>query len=290
MSEELNETKKEKITIRISPSTLDSAQKCWRYFYFTKVLNLEPIERNYRLDKGSFIHLLLECYYTSIKNGNSKSIAYNETILKARDQGLKLNLENSDTEEVIKAFTSYHNAYIHDNWKPLFVEQPFSYVLYEDDKYIILLEGKIDLVAIIPPHEENVIIIDHKSGEQNRDTGPLSNQFEGYCIAFDRQEVVRNFIGFQKDENRRFARSIKSYNEEMLAESKEQMILWAFEIYNKLSQPMNKYTYPVNRKSCPFCEFQNVCTKGPSDREFVLTNNYQVRKPHDLFGRERGEK
>lgn len=268
----------EKTIIRISPSSMDNYQKCARYFHYTNIQNLEPISKSSPMEKGSFIHKILEDYYKLIIAGVAKDEAHQVAFQNGRDAAVNLELPLPETEHVLNTFTEYHKRYYVDNWQPIFAEQAFSVVLYEDDTTIVLLEGKIDLCVKIPP-DDTIIIVDHKSGDRNYNINSMSTQFMLYCIALDTTQMIRNFVGFQKDPTLRFNRKLIAYNRSVLEEWKQYYIYYAMRIKDSLTTNF----YPPNSKNCYFCPYADVCSSPEDSREWKLSVNFKKRDKHDLF-------
>lgn len=284
-------TENKKTIIRISPSKIDDYQRCARLFDFRNNQNLEPMVRPAALDKGSLIHHMLETYYRTIlefqkdsklNDALLRSEAAKKAIERGKDEANKTDLDIKTSEEVISTFQTYHQRYVNDNWSPIFVEQPFSFIIYEDNEFIVLLEGKIDLVVREGDrHDEKLplILVDHKSGDKNYAPNILSLQFESYCLAFNTTTMIRNFIGFQKDPTLRFSRRPISYAPAFLEESRKWLVFWAFEMYRSMTEGI----YPPRRAACFGCSFADVCSAPEDVRPFKLKMNYKTRAAHELF-------
>jgi hypothetical protein len=272
-----------KTIIEFSASTLDQFQKCEQNYKYSVVDRLEPHLKATPLDKGSLAHVILEQYYKEIITGKDKNSAHLEAIERGRDEAPKTQLIQSDIDQVISTFRRYHVKYQNDSWIPLGVEEPFYKPIYEDDNFIIVIRGKIDLRVEVLPHSK-VSIVDHKTGDQNKKISPLSNQFEMYCIATGANEVVRNFIGWQKDPDLNFSRKPIPYSKEYLDEARKQLVYWGIRMYSAEIALGNKTYEPAMTKSnCIYCNFSDVCSSPPSGREFKLKDNYKVREKYELF-------
>lgn len=270
--------RKGKTVIRITPSSVDEFQKCPRSYYYSYVKGIEPIARREKLDKGSFVHMVLEAYYKEIRAGAARQKAYNEARGFALDIGPKSYLEQEDQDIVLSRFEQYHITYLNDGWIPLYIEEPFSKVIYEDETLVVLLEGKIDLV-IKEERTGEIYVIDHKSGDKSFTPTPLSNQFEAYCIGLGVQSVMKNFFGFQKDPALAFKRSLLSYAKETLEESKTWFIYEAIQQRSAVEGNI----FPPRKKSCFFCDFSTVCARPRSDRDFHLDLHFKKKEKHSLY-------
>lgn len=267
-----------KTIIEFSASTLNNFQKCERYYKYSVVDKLEPHLKNEKLDKGSLMHIILEQYYREILAGKARQPAHLEAIEKGRDEAPKTDLELPVIEEVISTFRRYHVKYQNDNWQPLGIEEPFAKVIHEDENLIIIIRGKIDLRLEIPPHP-GVKIVDHKTGDSNYAPISLSNQFEMYCLATGGREVIKNFLGFQKDPDLNFSRKPFAYSSEYLEEQRQMLIYWGIQMY----QTEVANFFPLRKNNCFKCEFADVCATPPSGRDFKLKVNYKTREKYDLF-------
>jgi CRISPR/Cas system-associated exonuclease Cas4 (RecB family) len=268
--------------IKISPSGLNSIQSCFRYSYFNRVLGYQnPNDnQNEALVKGLLIHEVLEVYYNNIIAGKQPLDNIRECIILAKEKLSGLNWDEEVKNHVITILVEYFGFYQNDAYRPVAVESPFSYELYEDENVRILLEGKIDLIAERDQDGEKVqYVFDHKS--RGRTTTPvlLQNQYAAYALATGIPNVVDNEIGTQKSIKPadKFKRRVLSYSPEQLEEFAEWSVFWVLQFDAAVQQNH----FPPRFTSCSSCDFLQVCT---SDKDFRMEKleRFFVKRDHDF--------
>lgn len=285
------ELKKEaKKTVIITSSSANSVQNCPQRYDYEINQQLCLPNKGVALEKGDLFHLFLESYYKGLylnasPDMNGKKIPLNEivnnAILKVREKTVEMHLESEDTEEVIKTAKDYVLFYQNDGWTPIAVEQKFSVVIYEDETFRIIFEGKVDLVANTAQQNIN-LIVDHKTGKRNIQPSKLSTQFQGYALALEYSNVMVNKINWVKYPNNRFHRYLLSYDKSLLEEFRNDLIYWSFEIIKHSS---NNY-FPRNRTSCDKysgCPFKLLCESIPDVRQLKIDQFYVKNENYHLF-------
>lgn len=102
------------------------------------------------------------------------------------------------------------------------VEVGFSEVIYEDDDYLFILEGKIDVVGTI---QRQKVILDHKWQDRARRLYKQSIQFKNYCLVTDVDTMVINYIRMaEKVDQDTFVRDISSFSRLDLRSWKTELI------------------------------------------------------------------
>jgi len=239
------------------------------------------------LSKGVLVHDGLKIYYRAIMDGSNRRTALDAMIEGLRMKALKSDLEIPDSEEVVKTLTQYALYRMEDSLMPIAVEQPFSYILYEDDEIVILHEGIVDLVAA--DKMIKMAVVDHKSSSRNAYISSMSNQFKGYALAFQTPNIIVNKIGFQKTlpPDQKFVRSLLSYSDSVIEEWKQKAIRKMKRYASIIHDPM--LMDEANETSCDKysgCIYRSVCEQPPSIREHLLLTNFRVRGPWDPFKRD----
>lgn len=266
----------EKKTITISPTGLTILQACTYQHYLTYVERYAPLgDKSSRLEKGSFIHYLLELYYKGIREApDVNRQALGEAIIEvSNEEALKYDFPGEVLNYLQDTFRLYIVKYLGENLIPIFVEEPFSYPLYETEEVRILLEGKVDLIG-----DEGVrFIYDHKTSSSKKDILRLNNQFMAYCASLGLNTVVVNRIVLTKAPQ--FDRTAISYTTKRLEEWKENAVL---AILQWLEYDREKM-YPQNLSSCYLCHFKDVCMTEVENHKGMLETLYTRREPHDLF-------
>lgn len=150
---------------------------------------------------------------------------------------------------------------------PEHVEVGFSYNLYEDDKRLYILEGRIDLLGQIANNCPEGWA-DHKFQSRERDLYLKSIQFRNYAMVTELAIGVVNYIRFAKkvEKDKTFKRSIISFSRLEMSSWKDNLI----RKYNQIEQALlcdDWYDPNDNwreRSSCAGkfgypCEFTKLC-------------------------------
>jgi hypothetical protein len=274
----------EQIELIISASSLSVLEACGRKFEYYKIRHLGmPGPKDEKLERGDLIHRVCDFYYKGIIAGQVHEEAKNLAIDHGRYEAISMDLEIEAVEyflNITRDYLDYANEHYH--WKPLYSEEPFSLVLFEDDGLKILLEGKIDLV--IEMLEGQQPWVDHKSSEKSWEPTPLDNQFLSYGYAF--RETCNfglvNQIGLQKTlpSEKKFKLKPVYFNDSILDEWRDNTIF-----HCKMAEKFIRSNFfPMNHSSCRFCQFKEICKEPTNLREHAIELKYEQRAPHDLFG------
>ena len=278
---ELNTTEQKKQIIVIDASQLNTLQSCDMMMRYQYLLNLRPAQKAEALEKGSLGHVILEAYYRAkrLKSLGKMSLSLAEIVDKSCQVGAivapTLQMDMAVSMNIISNCRDYMLYYNSDGWEPLFIEMGFSKVIYEDEDFVFVYEGKVDLVTEVAGSNMPDAIVDHKFTSRSKNPHPLNNQFIGYCWALDKRTVVKNEIGFQtsygpKD---RFKRFVISYNLANIEEWQQNTIGWIKRFI--LSYHMNQYL--MNFTSCDKwsgCQFTELCYCTPDAREWKMETKY----------------
>lgn len=278
-----------KTTIIISGSSLNSVQACPTKDDYENVKLLRPLSTALVIDKGILMHKVLEVYYKFIRSSLPDPV--NAAIIAGRKLAIELDLDIPESENVISHFIKYVEFYQGDGWTPVFVEESFSVVLYEDETLRILYEGTIDLVV------DNVqsirIVVDHKTGSRNKPPLGLSNQFRGYSLSLEADTIIINKVLFYKEGTEhkasdRFRRYSISYTSLQLEEWRQNTIGWAIYRYELMKKKRENpdFILPMNHTSCDKygkCTFVPICDAVPGEpREYVINRMFKVvSESHD---------
>lgn len=214
--------------------TLDSSQiacflACPRQWHYSYRMRLSSISGppSTAMIMGTYLHHLLDNYY--------KAIAKGETISQAREAGMAFEPEQhvlcricgqpcnnhnpliteddihdlpdpvpfplspEDRKMVKMRFMDYTMTYAANDFiphSPESVEVGFSEAIYEDDDYLFVLEGKIDLLASFKPYDR--VVVDHKSQMRKHDLYTRRIQFKNYAMIDKANVFIINYIRFNK--------------------------------------------------------------------------------------------
>src|SRR5579859_1091334 len=189
--------------ISIDATTLNSFQMCEGHFYYRHILDrAESVKRDF-FEKGDLIHQMLKSYYRIYRARDKwkKEYTHDDVVKMVGKYGMfysqALSIDTDTCARIIHTFTEYANFW-KGSWVPLFVEEVASKVIYEDENYIFIMVGKIDLIVEERQLPQGKLIVDHKSSERNTKLSELSNQFMCYSWMLGIMHVTINRIGLQK--------------------------------------------------------------------------------------------
>lgn len=286
--------------IALDSSQLNQYMKCplsWAYAYRENLM-LTGAARD-ALDRGSIMHLYLDAFY-KIKDYhqsdmNNRLSAANSICFKVRETALR---EFPDMAEglpfIEKRFIEYVTYYTNRDLTPLVnagvtaCELGFSKPLYEDDEYLFLVEGKIDLLHI-DQNSKEMIVVDHKTQSRVNNLYDYRPQVLTYCWAAKCNYFMYNYVGLQEDKNgallkndNLFRRSVISVPDWMLTRWENHMLEIFWEITSV--ETMKDTNIHKNLGSCAGafdsspCQFHYLCeTKDDNMRQHLKAFKYEVR-------------
>ena len=216
--------------------------------------------------KGTYIHKMLELYYKGMANGGQSgamldyALAYNiddqECECGHSKEEHSENLDNcihcdcnqwkpiefplpkEFRELVKKRFTEYVWTYQNNDFlvvNPDFVEVGFSEKVYEDDSYLFILEGRIDLIGRL---RNCSVFVDHKSQERKRNLYEQRIQFRNYAWATKQLFGVINYIRLTKTvDASTYQRVITTFNTYDI----EWWHIELINIFKKVANALDKY-------------------------------------------------
>jgi hypothetical protein len=246
-------------------------------------------EKQNTRDMGTVMHKMLELRY-------KRNLTFNQTINEALNicsaEGLIITPE--ETKLVIDTYRFYHahyminpDFYIKD---PQTVELGFSQLLYEDEYYKFILEGRIDLAeANIGGPTGISCTVDHKSQARVKRLYTKAIQFRNYAMVLNTNFFVVNYIRFNKNP------TVDTFAREIIPFSPLDHKLWKKEITQLFFKMANfKLGYETfgedynqegrRRSSCSgqygMCEYTLLCDESNKD---MLVNiekmNYEHKEP-----------
>lgn len=286
----------EKANIILDASKIDLFETCPARYNFrhnkNKVLSI--VHKSKALDLGSLAHEGLGVYYSMLKDGVSYSERVESTLLKIRALSSDPDKSNSNDEDVsillyaVEHHCDYWRAEDENNLEILAVEQPFAYILFEDDTIRIIISGKIDLLVnyrgIGGRTSYERLPVDHKTFSRDSQVLRKSNQFINYCNAVGSNYLVVNRIGLYdpnvkkpvSDEDR-FKRLPLSYDPTYIAD-------WKTNLTNMLTQEylacVAEDKWPEKPTSCNkfnrLCEYYDICDSSGADTKLIKLNTQYV--------------
>lgn len=191
-------------TIIADSSSLTLFDTCpvqWYYKYveqITKSPTKEPYpdKLNYR-EMGTAMHKILQYRYAnhiSIAQCIEKTLEEHQAIPELRLTDLEIPLVRQTAALYDAVYSATGDFIVND---PNAVEVGFSELIYEDEWYRFILEGRIDLVNVLFANGITAIV-DHKSQNKARRLYKKSIQFRNYALVTKASLLVINYIRFNK--------------------------------------------------------------------------------------------
>lgn len=279
----------EKQIFIIDSSQLNDWDLCKHKYYLRHILyegqGLAPISRERSLDIGGVIHELLRVYYFLRKRGGIEHERIVRACIKRGRHYLSKHsdLSAEDSEFVLFTFKEYTDYYRRETWIPQEVELPFVKKIHEDENFIFLIQGKVDLIISIPGIP-GLIIVDHKTRSRFRAESKLDNQKLIYSKFLGIDTFIINQIGLFKTKppKEKFLRPDPiSYSEDFIGEWYNELIMTLKEIvaYKKLN------FFKRNPSSCDKwagCIFKQWCNEEPKRRENLINMTYKIGETWDV--------
>lgn len=257
-----------------------------RYNYRHNLLIGKP-GKPQQMERGSLCHVGNEVYYQALKDKIPYDQAVNMALSKIRQAGvISTDLDNDVINRCIDVMEEYY-----DYWRVADqgftideVEQPFMFLLYENDDVRLYLAGKIDLVVSDNKYEHEPY--DHKTYDRTYDVGRMNNQFKCYAVATGSHYLTVNKIGFQKTlkPHERFIRTKLTFDPLYLEEWKQNVITV---LMNKYLTCVAENKWPMNETSCEKfnrrCEFYEICdSSGLPAKNHKINSDYIAVEPWDV--------
>lgn len=275
---------------------LSALQKCEEFLNLRFNHNLKPIGgENKGIQKGALMHIMLQHYYLSKRDGKGIDDAATEALrvgklaiegcqyciagMKCTDHKEELKgfdgLEIEDALETIETFKQYHEFWRNDSWTTINVEHVKGKVIYEDDTLSLLWKAKIDWEV---DTLEGMFSVDHKTASRRENTIDLNNQFKGQCIVTEQSKMFINKIGFQKTlkPNEKFERIAIPYTKEILSEWVIECASYAYDLMELHETGRYRHRQASCKNTFGACIFAPVCSGQPTDRERIIREKFKM--------------
>lgn len=296
----------DKANIVLDASKIDLFETCPARYNFRHNHNktlpmIHNVGKRDALDLGTLVHEGLAVYYTLLGEGVEYSERSEKALMKIRELSADPEKSHSDPKEVsillyaIEHHCDYWRAEDENCLEVLAVEQPFAYVLFEDDLIRIIISGKIDLLVNFRGLGRNAsyerLPIDHKTFSRDYGVQRKSNQFINYANAVGSNYLVVNRIGMYDNEAKkpasdedRFKRVPLSYDPIYIGDWKNNLISM---ITNEYLGCISSGTWPEKPTSCNkfnrLCEYYSICdSSGQDSKDFKLENEYITAPEWDV--------
>lgn len=271
--------------IILDATMLDTFIMCPEKYRLRFMLNRVPPDVAKPLDRGTMIHHGLEAYYKSLQKISDWDKAM-QAMIEALDIAAtesQLDIESiSHIKDCVIQSCNVHQA-ADMKFEILAVEEPFAYVLYEDDLIRIIMIGKIDLLVNDGFYER--LPIDHKSYERDYPVHRKTNQFMNYVTACNSNFLLVNRVGMQTSiaPIKKHKRIPLSYDPIFLGQWKDNVIRWC----HFYLECVATNSFPLNDTSCDkfnrLCEYYQICdSSGMEAKTFKLEMHYAIAPKWDV--------
>lgn len=287
-----------KLTIVLDASKIDLFETCPARYNFrhnhNKILPL--IHKAKALDFGSLAHGGLEIYFKLLAEQKHYNDRMQSCLMKIRELASDPENSNSEPEDVniilaaVEQSCGFWRSEDENSLEILAVEQPFAYVLYEDDDVRIIISGKIDLLVnfhgIGRSTSYEGLPMDHKTYSRDSMLLRKSNQFINYCNAVQSNYIVINRIGLQKSlkAEEKFKRLPLSYDPVYIQDWKTNLTNMILQEYLTAIAQDKWVEKPTScNKFNRLCEYYAICdSSGEDSKKFKLESQYIDSEPWDV--------
>lgn len=281
----------DKLSIVLDASMYDMFRLCEQRFDYRYNLNLIQRPSGFGksttspLDKGNMIHAGCESYYESLRLGTDYSTAVGIAEISMRSSAAVNDFDDDDIRIVLDTMEEYFDYWRFEDQLLTInaVEQPFMYLLYEDEDIKIFMSGKIDILFSKDSYINAPM--DHKSFSRSGPVNDMSNQFKNYCNFTKSNILMVNRIGLQKTlkPHEKFLRVPVSYDYLILEQWKVNVVK-VCKYY--VSCAVNE-SWSMNETSCDKfnrkCDYLELCrSSGAEAIRFKIENNFVKTEPWDV--------
>lgn len=283
---EINRTEDKWTNVMIDSQILSTFMSCptkYNYIFNRHLIPLKGISPS--IEKGQLAHIGLHGYWKARLAGEDYQKASVAGLEAAKRSSLTFqNLSQEDALDCFQNLIAYYKFISNTPWIPVFVEQHFKFIAYEDPsiKLRIILTGRIDLGLKSPSLE--LMPVDNKSEGERWFYSQMSNQFRIYALACKTNILGVQRFGFQKtiEEKDRFKLEILPFDEDTLEEWRTVTLPY---YVKQLLICMEDGYWPMNTTSCVHghfkCQFSDaynggICNVSRTVREQKLEAYFKI--------------
>lgn len=228
------------------------------------------------MERGTIIAKWLEIFYKNkIKPRQSFIRVLANPIVWIRRFVDKCKCTQPEAVSYFLSCTAYAERYKNEDWKPVLVEKGFSKILYEDEKLLVIFEGRPDLILETPSGE--LIPFDHKTTSRQYEIYPHNNQALAYCWACGGVKFGYNYIKFLS-KSIDFYRQVSAFSPAQIKQWEERTIWWA----KRIAEAINSAEFvPSLNCSNQFgkCSYTTICeATNDSIRAFVIKSQFKKNR------------
>lgn len=197
---------------------------------------------------------------------------------------IKFPLETPDRDLVKQRIREYVYTYSHNDIQPLSgdsVELGFSELLYEDNDFLFILEGRIDIIGKMGEVE---FFADHKFQLRARDLYEKAIQFRNYSLVTKKLFGLINYVRLTKKvDSTTYKRAITSFTANDLLWWKDELISIFFKIQAAIDMFAIKGYYEPNWGSCSGkfgypCNYVALCEEQNLQVRNALMNQLYTKR------------
>lgn len=275
-----------RVNILLDASMMDTFLSCPRKYFYRYQENKVTVQKAKPLDRGGVMHMGFEHYYQTLQDHNYNwERSVDNGLVGIRHALLDSDLSSEDGDRCLEVFEESVTLFKDDDlsWEIVAVEKAFTYTLYEDEVFRIVMMGKIDLLRSNERYTN--CPMDHKSYERAFPLTRLTNQFQNYAYAMKSDYLFVNRVGFQKslkpvDKHKRVP---LSYDPMILEQWRNNTIAWCMQYWDCFDTK----TFPMNFTSCDkynrICEYHEICDTGDEEgKVYKLNVNFKTDTPWDV--------
>lgn len=187
-----------KSLVKYSASSIDMFLSCRKKYYYSKVLNIQPVERPDALDFGSAVHKALAYIFNALRADNfdqKREIVREYALDQIRQYAEEYCLPKESECKAISLVDSYLDLYWYDDqarYDTLAVEKYFEHLFTHCGASDLCTHGYFDAV-VKDRHTDKIYVVEHKT------TGMFSDDYLEHST-FDTQVMIymdacRNMFG-----------------------------------------------------------------------------------------------
>ena len=265
-----------KQTLILNSHSLSNFQQCEARHLFADKICLEPLISKKVFDEGTMIHAWLRIYYYNKKKFSiSRNKCLANPIMWINGAKKHWGIEPNRAFELYRILISYQSNYKNETWQTIGTEVGFSKILYEDDQYLFIYEGKMDWLGYSGTDK---IVVDHKSRNGKYQIYEFNNQCRGYLWATGANKFVYNMITMTNIPS--FERIAYSFSDSQIETWKNDTIEW----YKRVAQANANKNF-VRSWNCSskygVCEFHSLCENPEPERQlFTIKSTFKIGKIH----------
>jgi hypothetical protein len=284
-----------KVNMVWDTTLMDMFQVCPQKYNLRFNKRRESVDKPEPLDKGYLIHVGHEAYFKVLQQSSNWEGAVQASLEAVKKEEVTSSqLSASEVTRILEVLEETHTVHRFKDigYEILAVEQPFMYILHEDENVRMIMIGKIDLLVNDYPHYTN-LPIDHKSYSRGAPAIRFTNQFMNYSLAMNSPFLLVNKVGMAEtigNGNKRTAapearhkRVVLSYDPLIWNQWKRDTIRWFNRYYDCCREDQWERDTTSCNKFNRLCEFFEVCdTSGDDNKIYKLETNFKAAEKWDV--------